>query len=104
MSDRTQWTPQAHQDLLVAIMTKITLTEAEWNKIAPELQAKGYSYTLKAAVYASHRLSHLRGNTLDLFPVSKRGPFPFPFPFPKTILPPAVLPSFHRTQPELIIL
>ncbi|KAF3765964.1 hypothetical protein M406DRAFT_68345 [Cryphonectria parasitica EP155] len=56
MSDRTVWTAQAHQDLLVAIVTNITLTDVEWKKINPELCAKGYNYTYKAAVQHLQKL------------------------------------------------
>lgn len=53
MADRTQWTEDAHRDLLMAVMNNITFTSLEWEtKIAPELRAKGYKYTYKAAVYA----------------------------------------------------
>lgn len=51
MADRTQWTADAHCDLLMAIMNNITFTATEWEtKVAPELRAKGYKYTYKAAV------------------------------------------------------
>lgn len=53
MADRTQWNADAHRDLLMAVMNNITSIAAEWDtKVAPELRAKGYKYTYKAAVYA----------------------------------------------------
>lgn len=52
MSDRTVWDEKAHLDLLMAIMSKVTITSNDWASILPELQAKGYNYTLSAAVYA----------------------------------------------------
>lgn len=53
MADRTQWNADAHRDLLMAVMNNITSIAAEWDtKVAPELRAKGYNYTYKAAAYA----------------------------------------------------
>lgn len=53
MADRTQWNADAHRDLLMAVMNNITSIAAEWDtKVAPELRAKGYKYTYKAAAYA----------------------------------------------------
>lgn len=53
MADRTHWDAEAHQALLVAVMTQVTLTNDEWeNKVAPQLRAKGYNYTYKAAMYS----------------------------------------------------
>lgn len=53
MTDRTIWDAEAHQTLLVAVMTQITLTNDEWDsKVCPQLRAKGYNYTYKAAMYS----------------------------------------------------
>lgn len=53
MADRTVWDAEAHQALLIAVMTKITLTNDEWEtKVAPQLREKGYNYTYKAAMYS----------------------------------------------------
>lgn len=53
MSDRTTWGEKAHLDLLLAILNHATIPNSDWDsKILPELRAKGYTYTLSAALYA----------------------------------------------------
>lgn len=53
MADRTVWDAQAHQALLIAVMTQITLSTYEWEtRVAPQLREKGYNYTYKAAMYS----------------------------------------------------
>lgn len=53
MSDRTAWGEKAHLDLLLAVLNNITITSSDWDsKILPELRAKGYTYSVSAALYA----------------------------------------------------
>ncbi|KAL2276929.1 hypothetical protein FJTKL_00387 [Diaporthe vaccinii] len=53
MSDRTTWGEEAHVDLLVAVLNHVAIPNSDWDsKILPELRAKGYTYTLSAALYA----------------------------------------------------
>lgn len=53
MSDRTTWGEKAHMDLLLAVLNNVTITNSDWDsKILPELRAKGYTYTVSAALYA----------------------------------------------------
>lgn len=53
MSDRTTWGEKAHLDLLLAVLNHVAIPNSDWdNKILPELRAKGYTYTLSAALYA----------------------------------------------------
>lgn len=53
MSDRTTWGERAHLDLLLAVLNNVTISNSDWDgKILPELRAKGYTYTLSAALYA----------------------------------------------------
>lgn len=53
MSDRTTWGEKAHVDLLVAVLNHVAIPNSDWDsKILPELRAKGYTYTLSAALYA----------------------------------------------------
>lgn len=53
MSDRTTWSDKAHLDLLLAVLNNVTISNSDWDgKILPELRAKGYTYTLSAALYA----------------------------------------------------
>lgn len=53
MSDRTAWGEKAHVDLLLAVLNHVTIPNSDWDaKILPELRAKGYTYTLSAALYA----------------------------------------------------
>lgn len=47
---RTVWGVEAHRDLLIAVMTNISLAANEWSKVSVELSAKGYSYTQQAAL------------------------------------------------------
>lgn len=53
MSDRTIWGEKAHLDLLLSILNNVTISNSDWDtKILPELRAKGYTYTVSAALYA----------------------------------------------------
>ncbi|KKY37326.1 hypothetical protein UCDDA912_g02671 [Diaporthe ampelina] len=51
MSDRTTWGEKAHLDLLLSILNNVTISNSDWDsKILPELRAKGYTYTVSAAL------------------------------------------------------
>ncbi|KAI3398140.1 hypothetical protein diail_9762 [Diaporthe ilicicola] len=51
MSDRTAWGEKAHLDLLLAVLNNVNISSSDWeSKILPELRAKGYSYTVSAAL------------------------------------------------------
>lgn len=53
MADRTTWGEKAHLDLLLAVLNHVAIPNSDWdNKILPELRAKGYTFTLSAALYA----------------------------------------------------
>ncbi|KAI0602199.1 hypothetical protein F4775DRAFT_588425 [Biscogniauxia sp. FL1348] len=56
-SGRTNWTPETHLDLLLAIFNHAQLTQAQWDNVISQVHRQGYNYTQSAA---TQHLSKLR--------------------------------------------